>query len=105
MKARIKSLFKERFEVEIYSTESPNEEARFAMLLLEKWGPVCCTANGEDSSGRATFRELTPMETVDRAFQIASLTYLKMEAEGMMVKLPDLCEINKEELKNEETYA
>lgn len=77
-------------QVTIFQKEVPNNEARMAFCLLEKWGPVCMTADGETSEGHFKTRPLTPEETVDRAFDISHLAYQHARRNGMMVELPDL---------------
>jgi hypothetical protein len=77
-------------QVTIFQKEVPNNEARMAFCLLEKWGPVCSTFDGETSEGHFKTRPLTPEETVDRAFAIARHAFRRARAEGMMLELPDL---------------
>lgn len=96
LKARIVSRadnYKDK-EVQLYETQALKMEAKFAMSLLEKWGPVCMINDGEDSVGRAMFRPLTPEETVDRAFEITRLAFKKANEEDLIIDLPDLKEIN-----------
>lgn len=87
-------------QVQIYETEVLEPEAKFAFALLEKWGPVCMTTDGEDSSGRSKARPLTPEETVNRAFEISQLAYNKARKNGFILMIPDMEVINKEEKKD-----
>lgn len=82
--------------VKMYRTEMPSFEAELAFILLEKWGPVCAMPDGEDSAGRAKVRGMTPAETVQHAFDIASEAMRTAHARGLMVAIPDLNEINAE---------
>lgn len=82
--------------VKVYDTEVPTLEARLAINLIERWGAVSATPDGEDSAGRQAARLLTPVEVVTRAFEIASAAMDEIEARGLMLKLPDLNEINAE---------
>lgn len=82
--------------VEIYRTAMPNDTARLAFALLEKWGPVCAMPDGEDSAGRAKIRPLTPNETVVRAFEIAEFAMQCAWEGDHMIELPDVVELNRE---------
>lgn len=81
--------------VHTYETEVPTSEAKFAFILLEKWGMICSVQDGEDSSGRAKIRSLTPEEIVDKAFTISVLAHDQARKRGMFIEVPDLDEINK----------
>jgi hypothetical protein len=89
------SNYKEK-SIQSYETELVDIEGRFAMALLERWGPVNSKVTREDSSGQAIVEPLSPEETVDRAFEIASLTFSKLRKKGLIVHVPDLEEINKD---------
>ena len=80
----------------VYNDEAPSQEANLAMVLLEKWGPVCAMPDGEDSAGRAKSRAMTPAETVKHAFDIAAEAMRVARERGLMIALPDLNEINAE---------
>jgi hypothetical protein len=45
--------------------------ATIALCMLEKWGAVMGKDGAEDSTGRAKIVEMTPKETVERAFAIS----------------------------------
>lgn len=64
-------------------------EGDFALRMLIQWGPVCSVPNGEDSHGRAMSRPITPAETVDRAFSIAELAFLNLQARDWIVSAPE----------------
>lgn len=83
-------------EVRVFETETPDNEARFAMAFIERWGMVAAMPDGEDSSGRAKVRLATPDELVDRAFKTARIAFVRARIDGLMVQLPDLNEVNAE---------
>ena len=91
--------YKEK-QVQIYDTQVLQPEAKLAFALLEKWGPVCMTSDGEDSTGRAKGRPLTPEETVDRAFEISELAYDEARRRGLILSLPDMENINPPEQRD-----
>lgn len=59
----------------LHETEVPEAETRLAFSLLERWGMVSATPDGEDSAGRSKLRLSTPTELIDRAFSVANLAY------------------------------
>jgi hypothetical protein len=79
--------------VVIHDTDILNFEARLATNLIEKWGMVACTDAGEDSTGRWKMTELTPIQVVERACDIAALTAMAFHDRGWLVKGPDISEI------------
>ena len=84
-------------QVETYSIEKPHEEASLAFIFLEKWGMVSGAPDGEDSTGRQQSRLLTPHEVVKRGFDIAALAMKEARDRGLMLEVPDLDEVNREE--------
>lgn len=82
--------------VEIYSTETLNDEGRLACVLVEKWGLIAAETDGEDSAGRARVRPPTPDELVARAFDIAERFWATARARGHAVAVPDIGELNAE---------
>lgn len=72
----------------IHSLEAPNEEARFAMAMVERWGMVAAESNGEDSAGRASLRLQTPEELISRAFKVAELVFAEARNRGWVIHLP-----------------
>lgn len=89
------SNYKEK-TIQSYETELVDIEGRFVMVLLERWVPVCSKVTREDSSSQAIIEPLSPEETVDRAFEIASLTFKKLREKNLIVCVPDLEEINRD---------
>jgi len=57
----------------IHETELLENEAKIALDLIIKWGMVAASDDGEDSTGRAKMKLLTPEEVVTRAFDCAKL--------------------------------
>lgn len=66
-----------------------DQQAGFAMALLEKWGLVTAEDGGEDTAGRAKLRKLTPKEVVGYAFDVAHYTYEEIARRGWIVEFPD----------------
>lgn len=85
-----------RKEVQLYETEMPSAEARFALEILSKVAIAVVTDAGEDAAGRQRMAPMPPDELVDRAFRIADYAFQEARRRGWMVQLPDLNEINEE---------
>lgn len=60
----------------------PSPQAEFAMELLRHNGILAGLEDGEDTSGRAKYRQELPSELVARAFEIAELTFDAMAERG-----------------------
>jgi hypothetical protein len=67
----------------IYYGESLLPEGQFAAHMIEKWGMVAATPDGEDSAGRQKMRLATPEELVERAIETTNLLFRRMREEGM----------------------
>lgn len=59
----------------VHNTELPEEEAKLAFALIERWGMVAGLPDGEDSAGRSKLRLSTPDELVERAFACAKKAF------------------------------
>ena len=77
--------------MQLHDTEMVKPEGRFAMALVDRWGMVQGnTPTSEDSAGRA-MQELMPVqEVVDRAFEMANLTFKTIREKGLMLDLPTI---------------
>ena len=73
---------------------SPDPRARMAIDLIDKWGMVAATSDGEDSAGRAKLRLLAPDEMVQRACDTAALAMEAFRARGWMVDNLSLTDLN-----------
>lgn len=93
----------------LHDTEAPNFEARLAIALVEKWGMVSGVEGGEDSSGRAKLRLMTPGEVVERAVATSELLAKTIREKNWMTIIPSFEEgkqIAKDQRKkNEEDEA
>lgn len=67
------------------STITFDERATMAYKLIERWGMVAATPDGEDSAGRSKLRLCTPDEMVERAFKTVDLFFGGAEARGMVL--------------------
>ena len=72
----------------------PNQEATFALQMLERFGLIAGRDNGEDSTGRAKGELLPVAETVDRAFALSKGAFRHMREAGMLIEMPDPNTIN-----------
>lgn len=63
--------------------------ANMAFALIERWGMVAATPDGEDSAGRQKFRLQTSDELVARAFTVATDAVRYALSLGYMRALPD----------------
>lgn len=77
-----------RPQVIIHETEAPNFEARLAINLVERWGMVSGTPDGEDTSGRAKLRLMTPAEVVERAITASELLASALREKKWMTPVP-----------------
>lgn len=87
------SKIQEKFEsktVVLWDIEVPENEAKFAMSMIERWGMVAGIEDGEDGAKRQKLRLATPEELVKRAFEVASITFKTIRDEGLMHITPDL---------------
>jgi hypothetical protein len=75
-------------EVVVWHLEHPTWKARLATTLVEKWGLVAATEDGEDSAGRAKLRLSTPVELVKRACETADMLVEECRSRGWIEKLP-----------------
>ena len=82
-----------RNEVMLHETEELSIEAKFTWDLVKQLGIVACVFDGEDTSGRQKLRLLEPSEVVDRATEIARLTFDSFRSKGWVTNLPDVSEI------------
>jgi hypothetical protein len=74
--------------VQVYTTEAPNAEARFAMVLIQEWGMVMAKPDGEDSSGRAKLARMSKEEVISHAFEVADAAFAEARKRGWMIELP-----------------
>lgn len=72
----------------VHDTEIMDNKARLASELITRWGMVTGTVNGEDSSGRSKLIDLTPVQVVDRACEIADLAIEAFRTKGWFVQAP-----------------
>lgn len=72
----------------IHDTEAPTFEARLAISLVEKWGMVSGIEDGEDRSGRAKLRLMTPAEVIERAMSTSELLAAAIRDKKWMTALP-----------------
>lgn len=83
----------DRYAVEkiaLYEHEAANYEARLSAALVERWGIVAAEQDGEDSTGRAKLRRMTPVEVVTAACDTAGLLVAEFRKRGWMIQLPTL---------------
>ena len=72
-----------------HETESPNIEARLALVLVERWGLVAAKDEGEDAAGRSKVVLLNPEEVVSRACITAELLVAALRARSWMIPVPE----------------
>lgn len=76
-------------------------EASFALKCIERWAMVAAEPDGEDSSGRAKLRRMTPQEITMHACNCAAQAYQEFETRGWMTPLPSMEELA-EAIKDQE---
>lgn len=91
---RVQDRYKDHKEVAVFQLEMGTPQAQFILGLIERWGMVAAAPDGEDGSGRQKQRLMAPEEIVNRAFDCASLAFDRLRADGLLIDLPDVNEIN-----------
>jgi hypothetical protein len=76
-------------DVKLIATKTPDERARFAMSIIDRWALICSTPDGEDSHGRQKLKLTPETEVVDRAFRLAALAWQEMEKRGWAIDIPE----------------
>ena len=69
-----------------FSADHLTCEAVLACQMMEKWGLVAATPDGEDSAGRAKLRRMTGEELAREACEAAAAAYKEFEARGWIVQ-------------------
>lgn len=67
--------------------------ARFAMECITRWAMISAVADGEDSSGRARVRRMTPDEITDHACACAEQAFLAFKAKGWLADVPPYADL------------
>lgn len=86
----LKPRYEDQPKVYSHNTRLLDDEARFALSLVDRWGMVAGIEDGEDSAGRAQMRLATPQELVDRATAVTELLFQRIEAEGWIHHLESI---------------
>ena len=73
--------------------------------MIQQWGAVTATADGEDSAGRHKWRKQTAEELVTYAFDVATEFYSQARARGLMIPVPELEAVEAEEEAREAEKA
>ena len=95
LKSRVSAEYADK-KITLYRTQAVEYEGELALALLERWGMVAATDDGEDSTGRSKLALLRPEQVVERAFTVAHLAIKELDARGLFATLPDLNEVNAE---------
>lgn len=80
----------------VHRGEMPNDEASFAMAILERWAMVQGKPDGEDSAGRSRIRIMPIDEAVQRACDLSEGAYASFRARGWMLDVPSLNELEEQ---------
>lgn len=70
--------------------ESPGQEARMVIELIDRWGMVAAMPDGEDSAGRQKLRLATPDELVTRAMQTTEAAFRAMREAKWIDRSPEV---------------
>ena len=73
--------------IAISAIETPDQTARMAFALIERWGAVAAEADGEDSTGRAKLKLQSPADLVKRAFDIAEAAIAEAKKRGLTINV------------------
>jgi hypothetical protein len=79
-------------QITVLDTELLSIEARMATALIEQWGLVIGTPDGEDSAGRQKFALMPIDEMVKRACDTAAAALATFRAWGWVTIVPTLDE-------------
>ena len=74
--------------MDIKETQMPHPVAQFAMQLIERWGMIAGTPDGEDSAGRMKVRLLAPEEIVARACRTAEIAFEQFAHKDWLFDVP-----------------
>jgi hypothetical protein len=75
-------------EIVVYQKTAANNRARLAVSMLERWGAVAGTPDGEDSAGRAKLNHMPVDDMVKRACETAEKAFIEFERRGWLLDLP-----------------
>lgn len=67
----------------------PDDRARFAMAIIERWALVSATPDGEDSAGRQKLKLTPEPEIVKRAFALADLAWQETLSRDWFIDIPE----------------
>ena len=73
--------------IAISAIETPDQTARMAFALIERWGAVAAEADGEDSAGRAKLKLQPAAALVNRAFDIAEAATAEAKKRGLTINV------------------
>ena len=79
-----------KYDETLLEAVNSSVEANFAAMMIERWGMVAATPDGEDSAGRQRLRLPTPEELVERAFECARIYMRVARNEGHIRELGPL---------------
>ena len=89
-----KQKYTHRPEPMIHNTEHLTPEGAFMMALVERWGMVMATDDGEDSAGRKKSRIMTEDELITRTANIADLAYKVARENEWTITVPSISEMD-----------
>lgn len=98
--------FESRPIISAWDTEILNREGALAAALIERWGLVMGTPDGEDSAGRQQLKLMPPADLVERACDTAAKTMEAFRARGWVTLAPtfdaarEMIEKRREEKRN-----
>ncbi len=69
-------------EIVLHQRRMVDQRASFAMQLMERWGMVAATPDGDDSSGRQKMRHLDPDEVARFACETSQFAFAEFEKRG-----------------------
>jgi hypothetical protein len=84
IKTKIVNKYSNSAHIMTHESEILENEARLAMIMIEKWGMVAALPDGEDTTGRQKMRIMTPTELVNRAFITAKLAMAYARKNGLV---------------------
>ena len=72
----------------IHHAAIPNQEASFALKLIERFGTIEGRVDGEDSAGRQKLRMAKAAEVVGTAFELAELAFREIDRRAWLIDCP-----------------
>lgn len=93
IETKLKADYTGEAKLGMHENEVPEFEAKLAFAMIERWGMIAGTPDGEDSAGRAKITTMPVDELVGKAFETARLAMKMARDKKLIHKAPTLAEM------------